>query len=138
MAFRIVAKSEQPIGKTTRPVKAKGYLAWLHELPCVVSRMSPVEAAHVSFANESFGATGRGKSQKASDRWALPIHPDLHADQHKHGDERGWWRMQGINPHLVALVLWGFWNERGDDATGPATTLINSGIGRISRQEAAE
>lgn len=131
MAMRIAPR---PIPAKAKPEKSKDYLAWLHELPCIVSGQSPVEAAHVSYANPVVGASGRGKAQKASDRWAVPLHPDLHRAQHE-ANEREWWLMNGINPHMVALVLWGLWNElkagRSNDATERATALIRSGLGRI-------
>lgn len=130
MSFRIVSR---PIATKAKPVKAKPYLAWLHDLPCIVSGRRPVEAAHVSFANEIFGATGRGKSQKASDRWALPLCPDLHRDQHK-TNEKAWWDGQGINPHLAAVVLWGLWCERKNEATEAAERLIANGLGRVVRR----
>ena len=122
MAFRIAS---QPVAQRAKPAKSKGYLAWLHGLPCVVSGQSPVEAAHVSYANPAFRASGRGKSQKASDRWALPLHPDLHREQHSM-NEREWWLSKGINPHLIGSILWGLWSERGDDATAEAERIIRS------------
>jgi hypothetical protein len=70
-------------------------------------------------------------AQKASDRWVLPVHKSAHDAQHRHGDERDWWETQGIDPHLSALVLWGLWNERGDDATDAAISLMKLGLGRI-------
>jgi hypothetical protein len=124
MAFRIASslKSLTP----PAPVKSKGYLAWLHTLPCVVSGRTPVEAAHVSYADTNVGAFGRGKSQKVSDRWAVPLHPDLHVDQHR-TNEASWWAMQGVDPHQIALILWGIWNEHKRDeatATEVATEVI--------------
>lgn len=125
MAFRIDRNAAVAFSKDTAPVKSKGYLAWVHDLPCVVSGRQPVEAAHVSFANPTFGAHGRGKGQKASDRWALPLHPDLHREQHQ-CNEREWWLSKGINPHMLATILWGLWKERGADATAEATRIIRS------------
>ena len=123
MAMRLAPREIQP---KAPPVKAKSYLAWLHDLPCVISGRRPVEAAHVNFANPALGAMGRGKGQKASDRWALPLHPDLHRAQHDFGDERRWWELQGINPHQIGLILWGLWKERGADATPQAERIILS------------
>lgn len=126
-AFQVAKRPITPKGK---PEKAATYLSWLHSLPCCVSRRSPVEAAHVSYANNIVGASGRGKQQKVSDRWAVPLHADLHREQHN-GNEREWWKSQGIDPHLVGLVLWGIWNERKSDATERAETMISAGLGRI-------
>lgn len=126
MASRVAYYTPQAHGKDTAPVKAKSYLDWLHDLPCVISGRTPVQAAHVNYANLTFGATGRGKSQKASDRWALPLHPEIHDAQHKYGNEQDWWIIQGINPHLIAAILWGLWKERGSDATAQAERIILS------------
>ena len=129
MAMQI-KKSEDPYFPKRKPEKSADYLKWLHELPCVVSRQYGVEAAHVSFAEPMYCHYGRAKGHKASDRWALPLAPDLHLIQHK-GSEREFWKQVGINPHIVALVLWGLWSEMGDDATEAATAVIMEGrIGR--------
>lgn len=117
----------QRFGKHTAPVKSKPYLEWIHQLPCIVSGQSPVEAAHVSTANEPTGHTGRAKSNKASDRWVLPLAKHLHDQQHK-GAEMEFWKQQGINPHNACLVLWGLFNERGDSAIPQATALIQTGM----------
>lgn len=122
MAMRLASR---PILEKAPPVKAKTYLSWLHSLPCIVSGRSPVEAAHVSFANPAFAAPGRGKSQKVSDRWALPLHPDLHREQHTM-NEQEFWRSKGINPHLAGVVLYGLWSERKDDGLASAERLIRS------------
>ena len=134
MASRIANYTPQAFGKDTAPVKSKPYLEWLHGLPCIITGRQPVEAAHVSFANPKFGATGRGKGQKASDRWALPLHPDLHREQHdcKGGNEQDFWIAKGINPHFAAVILWGLWSERKQAATASAERLIRSGLGRIA------
>jgi hypothetical protein len=131
MASRI-ASSLKPF--TPAPTKSASYLEWLHDLPCCVSGRHPVEAAHVSFANWDVGAWGRGKSQKVSDRWAVPLHPDLHAEQHRMNEAR-WWAAPGRpDPHQIALILWGLWNEhRGRDlteATDAATRIIMKEIER--------
>lgn len=114
-------------GKTTAPVKSKTYRDWVNKLPCIVSGKWPVEAAHLSTTKQSCGHTGRGKSNRASDRWVLPLTKQLHDLQHE-GAEMKFWSDQGINPHNACLVLWGLFNERGDDATQQATMLIQTGV----------
>jgi hypothetical protein len=37
------------------------------------------------------------------------------------------WERHGINPHEAATILWGLFNERGDDAIPQAQMLIQSG-----------
>ena len=101
-------------GMKAKPAKDDAYLAWIRKLPCVVSGRHPVEAAHLSAGNLAYGHAGRGRSQKASDRWALPLAPDMHAIQHK-GDEMTFWSERGINPHMVALALHGAYSEESRD-----------------------
>lgn len=74
----------------------------------------PVEAAHLSLASQGHGHEGRGKSQKASDRWVLPLHPDLHREQHSM-NEAAFWRSRRIDPHLACLILYGIYNEHRRD-----------------------
>lgn len=121
MGFRI---APQPIAAKAKPVKAPSYLTFVHMLPCVITGMYGVEAAHLSYANPALGHFGRGKGQKASDRWALPLCPEKHREQHSMG-EMAFWRRHNINPHLVALTIWGLWSERGDDALDLATQVIS-------------
>lgn len=93
-----------------REAKAAAYLDWIRTLPCVISGETPVEAAHVSTAAIFYGHPGRGKGQKADDRWALPLAPALHAKQHA-GNEMAFWKWTGIDPHRLALVLHALWEQ---------------------------
>lgn len=109
------------------PIADIKYLAFIRTLPCVITG-ALAEAAHVSFKNELYGHMGRGKGQKASDCWALPLSPEMHRllphSQHATGDEEKWWRSQGINPHALARALYGTWCERkNDEATAHAICL---------------
>lgn len=112
MSFRIAhpptAFTLQP--KRAKPGKELSYLKWLHSLPCAVTGSRPVEAAHLSTANAFYGHMGRGKGQKADDRWALPLAPALHAKQHA-GNEMAFWKWTGIDPHRLALVLHALWEQ---------------------------
>lgn len=126
MAFAI--KKSAPVHfPKAKPAKKADYLAFLHTLPCVVTGRSPVQAAHVSFKAPQFGAYGRGKGHKVSDRWALPVCADAHEDQHRHNEEQ-WWANLRINPHLLALVIYGLWSEMGDDAQPFAVAIINQNL----------
>ena len=116
------AFSLQP--KTAKARKDKGYLAWLHEVPCIVTGTLPVEAAHLSTANPKYGHLGRGKGQKAHDRWALPLSPEQHRWQHHYGEEDYWRNRSHINPWQTALVLHGLYLD-GVEPT-EAYTIIQS------------
>lgn len=102
-----------------RSVKRDGYedpdyLAMVRQMPCLCCGDEPAcEAAHCRYASAAFGAAS-GMQKKPPDRLALPLCPSdhrIHRDaQHKH-NERLWWEMLGINPHLVAEKLYA---QRGD------------------------
>lgn len=127
MAMRI-AKSAPAYFPKRKPAKSKAYLAWIHELPCVVTGRHGVEAAHLSFAATEYAHYGRAKGRKAPDRWALPLCSQEHHKQHDMGDERAYWQHTGINPHILALVIYGLWSEMGEDATEAATAVIMQGV----------
>ncbi|QQM29341.1 DUF968 domain-containing protein [Martelella lutilitoris] len=115
MAFKI-AKASPSYFPKAKPMKSKGYLAFLHDLPCVVTGKYGVQAAHVSFINHDFAHHGRAKTRKASDIFALPLCPEEHDRQHRHPEgEQGYWREVGINPHLLALKIWAEWSQWKDD-----------------------
>jgi hypothetical protein len=120
MGYRI---APQPIARKAKPTKARDYLTFIHMLPCAVTGLHGVEAAHLSYAWPAFGHFGRGKSQKASDRWALPLCPEMHRQQHSMG-EMAFWHQHRIDPHILALAIWGLWSELKDDALEPAVQVI--------------
>lgn len=107
-----------------RPEKRKDYLAWLHNLPCVVTGQYGVEAAHTSTAAPEYGHYGRAKGTKAADIFALPLSKAMHHDSHQMNEMR-WWGMRGINPHELALVLWAIYSQYDEyEATDRATARI--------------
>jgi len=102
------AFSLQP--KTAKARKDSGYLTWLRKCPCIVTGTLPVEAAHLSTANPKYGHMGRGKGQKAADRWALPLIAEEHRLQHSMGEEKYWHHLRlMLNPYQTALVLHGLY-----------------------------
>lgn len=121
-AFRIANTNIQPTPKT-KPVKSKDYLSFIHLLPCVVSGVHEVQAAHISFAALRYGHFGRGKSTKAHDRWCLPLSAACHAKQHSM-NEQDYWRSVGIDPHLLCLIIWGLFCDMGNDAEHFAASII--------------
>lgn len=124
MASRIAYTNFAPTPKV-KPTKSKGYLAFIHLLPCIVTGRYGVEAAHLSMAAPKYGHYGRGKGSKASDRWCLPLAPDRHARQHVIGEDL-FWRAAGIDPHVLALTIFGLWSDMGDDAQPFAAAIINA------------
>ena len=126
MAFEIRKENTTYFPKR-KSTKDKGYLSFVHRLPCVVTGRYEVQAAHVSFAAPHYGHYGRGKGTKAPDRWCLPLCQEEHTRQHSMS-EREYWSSVGIDPHLLALVIHGLFTEMGEDAVPYATAVINQGI----------
>lgn len=130
MAFRLAKTFPAQVGKNTARVKTPDFFGFIHELPCIITKARPVQAAHVSIPNKDVGAPGRGKGKKVSDRWCLPLCQEKHDEQHRM-NEKAFWELHQINPHLACLVLWGIYCERGDGAIEVAKALILEGrIGR--------
>lgn len=127
MAFEIRKPPLAPSPKS-KPVKRGAYLDFIRRLPCAVSGTRPVEAAHLSTANPPLGHWGRGKGSKVSDRWTLPLSPDAHIQQHRM-NELGFWASHGIDPHVLALTLFGIWSDLDEDeALIRAEAIINQGL----------
>lgn len=121
MAYRIAPYT--PVLEKAKPTKNVKYLAFIRTLPCVVTGQHGVDAAHLSTEAKEWGHRGRGKGQKASDRWALPLIRSLHDEQHR-GDEMAFWDRHGINPHALACALYAKWCELGPEAHSECTEII--------------
>lgn len=85
--------------------KAAAHLAWLRTLPSLVPGLGPVEAAHIRYADLRYFKPITGMAEKPDDKFAVPLAAAAHRDQHAHG-EREWWRNHGIDPCLIAALLW--------------------------------
>lgn len=86
-------------------VRSEKHLAFIRELPSLVRGTGPVEAAHVRYGELRYGKDITGMAQKPGDNWTVPLAHDVHMAQHARG-ERDWWEAQGIDPILVAALLW--------------------------------
>ena len=77
-----------------------------------------MEAAHLRYADARYSKLDTGRGRKPDDKWAVPLCADCHREgpeaQHN-SNERAWWEKIGIDPLLVALLLWG---ATGDEAAG--------------------
>ena len=126
MAFKIAPHKPIPLVPKYRPIERPVYKKFIGMLPCVVTKQTGkwVDPAHVSTKSELHGHLGRGKGQKASDRWMLPLHRKEHTKQHSM-NEMEYWKQVGIDPHLTCLVFFGLWNDYGSDAVPLAEEYIN-------------
>lgn len=82
------------------------HLKWLRTLPCVITGERPVEAAHIRYGSSVWAKRETGMGEKPDDKWALPLSPALHREQHDAGDEQAWWQAQGMDPLQIAAALY--------------------------------
>lgn len=85
--------------------KSDGHLSFIRTLPCVVTGKRPVHAAHIRYGDWSKGKPETGMGEKPHDRYAVPLHPDEHSKQHSM-NERDYWVAVGIDPIILASLLW--------------------------------
>lgn len=129
MAMRIAPPTVLSFPKQKAKKSAK-YLDFIRRLPCCVTGVMGVEAAHVSFSSPWHGHYGRGRGSKASDRWCVPLSSFEHRAQHSM-NEQEYWLVKQIDPHLLALTLYGIWLEVEEyEAIQFASARIMQGISR--------
>lgn len=99
------AFSNAPSKGQKRPRKENvDHLKWIRTLPCVITGKHPVEAAHIRYADPAYGKRETGKAEKPDDAFVVPLHPDLHREQHSM-NEQVFWAKYRIDPIKVALAL---------------------------------
>jgi hypothetical protein len=104
---------KEPTAFSTAPRRSKSprvtdeaHLRWIRTLPCLITGTVPVEAAHIRYADLRFGKRETGKSEKPSDKFTVPLAPELHREQHAQY-ERAFWAYYHIDPVQVAAALYG-------------------------------
>lgn len=118
-------------GKKKRPRDHdKDYLDFIRGLPCLVCLKRGVEAAHVRYGDWRYGKRDTGGQEKPSDKWSLPLCSEHHKAQHN-DNERAWWEAQGIDPLLVATLLF---SAREDEERAEAIIRTAKG-GKTERRE---
>ncbi|MDQ0996924.1 hypothetical protein QFZ34_002106 [Phyllobacterium ifriqiyense] len=85
--------------------KEESHLKFIRTLPCVVTGIRNVEAAHIRYGDISYGKYETGMAEKPHDKWVLPLSPEEHRKQHDM-NEREYWTLVGINPLDLAMRLW--------------------------------
>lgn len=80
------------------------HLAFIRSLTCCLCGKLNPDAAHIRSANPLYGKRETGVGEKASDRWTVPLCREHHNQQHNE-NELAWWRLQKIDPFLLALAL---------------------------------
>lgn len=97
--------------KRTPRVKNDRHRQFIKTLPCIcclVERGAEIQAddpMHLRDGSALHGKEPAGAGQTSDDRWTLPgCRPHHNAEG---GNEQAFWARFGIDPFLLALVLWG-------------------------------
>lgn len=81
------------------------HLEYIRCLSSLIRGDGSVEAAHIRYADALYAKRITGMAEKPSDCWVIPLAHAVHMSQHAAGDERKWWADEGINPLIVAALL---------------------------------
>jgi hypothetical protein len=81
-----------------------------------------VDPAHIRAASELHGKRELGGGETADDHWLLPLCRGHHDIQHSM-NELAFWRWFGIDPFLLALVLYGL---SGDEHNAKLVILFHT------------
>lgn len=106
--------------------KLDAHLAWIRTLPSLVRGEGPVQAAHVRYAEIRYGKRLTGMGEKPDDCWTVPLAAEVHRIQHT-GSEREFWAKHGIDPLLIAALLW---VNTGDDIAAESIIANARSTGR--------
>jgi hypothetical protein len=87
------------------------HLDFIKALPCVCCMARGLyrradDPMHIWAGSRLHGKESAAKGMKSDDRWTLPGCRGHHDEQHA-GAELVFWSRYGIDPFLLALVLWG-------------------------------
>lgn len=135
MGFKVKKHDTFQPGKNTARVVNKDYKGFVAQLPCLVSKRFGVQVAHLSSKRLAAAHFGSAGYRKIDDCFTLPLHKDMHDEQHSM-NEMGFWLSHCIDPHLAALSLYAQWTLHGEDCLHDMTRLIMEGhIGNIQPQE---
>lgn len=89
-----------------KPRKREGmseaHLKMIRQLSCVVTGRRPVEAHHLLRGP----GIVRGIGFKAEDKWAIPVHAEIHREIHALGNDQAYLERYGINGTALAQDLW--------------------------------
>ena len=100
--------------------KLDAHLEFIRTLPSVIHGHGHVEAAHIRMGSPLYGKRLTGMAEKPDDMWVVPLASSVHLEQHR-GSERNFWVKHGINPLILAALLW---LHSGDEDA--ATTVIRN------------
>lgn len=130
MAARIIPEggwSSRLKPARTPAVKKQSHLDFIKGLPCVAcvargaAQAGRGDPMHLRTGSLLHGKESTGGQEKPDDRWTLPGCRQHHELQHRM-KEMNFWGLYGVDPHLLALVLWGL---SGDDYAATKVILLH-------------
>ena len=78
----------------------KEHLRFVAEQACLICGRKPSDPHHLRFTQS------RALGRKVSDEFTVPLCRVHHRAVHRVGDERGWWKIAGIDPVKIARRFW--------------------------------
>lgn len=95
----------------TPQVEIRSHRVFVKQLPCICCLVGGLavqadDPMHIRAGSILHGKEPAGGGQTSDDRWILPGCRPHHDEQHT-GNEKAFWARFGIDPFLLALVLWG-------------------------------
>lgn len=128
-AFKVPVRPIAPKGEQRRPRRHdENHLDKVRKLPCLVCEdPNRTEAAHLRVGNLHYGKRPTGAGEKPDDRWTLPLCGDHHREQHARGDEIEWWKSKGINPFVVAALLFSHLSANDEAAAEVVCSVASMG-----------
>ena len=94
-----IDKSQLAISEPKRE-RNKSHLKFVASRYCVICGRNRSQAHHLKFAQAN------GMGIKTSDEFTVPLCSRHHRELHQSGNERAWWKRQGIDPQKIARELW--------------------------------
>ncbi|SNZ21670.1 hypothetical protein [Cohaesibacter gelatinilyticus] len=111
-----IAPLPSPImkGQRKRPRKCnKDNLVAIRELPCILTGVWPVEAAHLRSGCLGLGKRDTGMQEKPDDAYVVPLSPAKHREQHSM-NEIEFWKAHGFEWRDIVAIAQALYQHRND------------------------
>jgi hypothetical protein len=83
-----------------RRYRNRAHLRFVAQQACLICGRKPSDPHHLRFTQP------RALGRKVSDEFAVPLCRGHHRAIHRSGDERSWWKSNGVDPIKLARKLW--------------------------------
>lgn len=121
----------------TPRVEKVSHRQFIKSLPCICCLVEGTvvpadDPMHIRSGSRVHGKEPAGGAQTSDDRWTLPGCRRHHDEQHENrgGGELLFWTSYGIDPFLLALILWGL---SGNHHAAVLVIGLHASVGRDAR-----